>query len=121
MAGILPIIPSLAGATPQCQTLVVDEVEGEAGADWGQGRGPGTVRHVLDGRGGYSATTVQDHPWPYFMAGPSVTRADISETVLVEMKIAQDLVVGSVQIRTSSTDGGLRWLPLGGERPQEGP
>ena len=55
------------------------------------------------------------------MAGPSVTRADISETVLVEMKIAQDLVVGSVQIRTSSTDGGLRWLPLGGERPQEGP
>ena len=58
MAGILPIIPSLAGATPQWQTLVVDEVEGEAGADWGQGRGPGTVWQVADGQGDCVATTV---------------------------------------------------------------
>ena len=45
--------PSPADATPQRQTLVADDLEGEAGEDWGQGGGPGTVCQVSDGRGGY--------------------------------------------------------------------
>ena len=39
-----------------------------------------------------SPTTVQDHPGSDLTAEPSVSRADISEMVLVEMEIAPDLV-----------------------------
>ena len=54
--------------------LIADDVEREAGEDGG----PGTVCQVSACRGGYSATTVQDHPGPDLTAGPSVTRADMS-------------------------------------------
>ena len=69
-------------ATPQRQTLVADEVEGEASQDWSRGRDPGMVCQVLDDQGGYAATTVQDYPGPDLTAGPSVTRDDISGAVL---------------------------------------
>ena len=45
-----------------------NDAEGEAGQDWRQGRDRRTERHVSDGRGGYSVTTVQDHPSPDFTA-----------------------------------------------------
>ena len=85
---------------------------------WGQGRDPRTVCHISDGRGGYSETTVQDHPSPDFTTRPTVTCADMTMATFAGMETVQDLMGRSAQIRTNSTDGGLRWLLLGREGPQ---
>jgi len=45
-------LSSQAGATPERKALVVDNAEGEAGEDWGQGRAPRAV-DVSDGRSGH--------------------------------------------------------------------
>ena len=108
-------LPSSAGATPERQALVADDVEGEAGQDWRQGRGPRTACHVSDGRGGCSATTVQDHPSPDFTARPSVTRADMTIAASAKKEIAQDPMGWSARIRANSADSRLRWPPLGRE------
>ncbi len=71
-------------------------VEGEADQDWCQGRDPRTVRHVSNGRGGYSATTVQDHPSPDRTTQAIGTSADVMGTTVSMVRIAQSLGERSV-------------------------
>ncbi len=42
----------------------------------------------------------------------------MTKTVFAGMETSQDPMGRSAQIRTNSTDGGLRWLLVGRERPQ---
>jgi len=73
-------LPSQAGATTECQALVVDDVEEEAGQDWRKGRCPRTVRYVSDDRCGYYARTVQEHPLPDLTARGAGSSADMTKT-----------------------------------------
>ena len=42
-------LSSQAGVASQHKALVVDDLEGEAGQDWREGRDPRVARHVSDG------------------------------------------------------------------------
>ena len=75
-------LPSQAGATTECQALVVNDVEKKAGQDWRKGRCPRTVRHVSDDRCGYYARTVQEHPLPDLTARAAGTSADMTKTAV---------------------------------------
>ena len=111
-------LPSPVGSTPGRETLVADNAEGEAGKDWRQGRDPRAVCHISDGRGGYTALTVKNHPPPDFTTCPIVTRANMTKTEFRRMKITQDPVGRFVRSRVNSTEGHLRWLLLARKRPQ---
>ena len=86
-SGIKPgQLPSQVGSTPERETLVADNAEGEAGKDWRQGPKPLAVCHIADGRGGYSETTVQDHPWPNFTVRATGTSAAMIVATFAEME-----------------------------------
>ena len=87
---------SQTGTTPEREALVVDNAEGEAGEDWCQGRDPRAVCDVSNGRGGYSATTVQDHPSPDRTTQAIGTSADVMGTTVSMVRIAQSLGERSV-------------------------
>jgi len=89
-------LPSPVGITPKRKTLVADNAKGEAGQDRRQDRDPRAVCDVSNGRGGYSATTVQDHPSPDRTTQAIGTSADVMGTTVSMVRIAQSLGERSV-------------------------